>query len=446
MPIEPQRTDSDPGIVLRRAPFSDKPQVGARGQRTQQRILDAALKVFGDEGYHQTSIERITTQAGCSRASFYQYFSGKEDVFQQLTGQVARQLNASTEALGPLTPDAEGWAAIHAWVMRHADIHRRYEPVFHAFQAASEIDEDVAIGSARWTDRTLARIRARLTTTTVPARQLDQVILVLMRCLTRTHDMASILRSAEPGEYGEDRVADALTDVIHRSLFGLDDAVNVHPRPSDPPVALRFDPVLREAFGRSEPTAELTAAGQQTLASLLDAGREVFVRRGYHRTRVDDIVEQAGVSHGAFYRYFENKDQLARILTARAMQTVALVLADVPTYAELDGSSGRTLLRRWLRRYGATQTDEAAMLRVWVEAALADATLRSGSAPALDWGRRNLVDFLEPREFGDIDMEALVMVALLSAFGSAQLPPSSVDATAHVIERGLLGKVDPAAG
>jgi hypothetical protein len=39
--------------VMRRAPFSDNPQVGARGQRTQQRILDAALRVFGEEGYHQ---------------------------------------------------------------------------------------------------------------------------------------------------------------------------------------------------------------------------------------------------------------------------------------------------------------------------------------------------------------------------------------------------------
>ena len=44
----------------------------------------------------------------------------------------------------------------------------------------------------------------------------------------------------------------------------------------------------------------------------------MFVDRGYHNTRVDDLVTAAGVSHGAFYRYFPNKDELARILTARA--------------------------------------------------------------------------------------------------------------------------------
>src|SRR5215467_14588 len=83
--------------VVRRAPFSDNPLVGARGQRTQQRILDAALRVFGERGYHQCSIDNITKFAGCSRVSFYQYFSSKEDVFRHLGTQVARQLNASTD-------------------------------------------------------------------------------------------------------------------------------------------------------------------------------------------------------------------------------------------------------------------------------------------------------------------------------------------------------------
>src|SRR5215471_12026407 len=100
--------------VVRRAPFSDNPRVGARGQRTQQRILDAALRAFGEDGYHTCSIDRITKLARCSRVSFYQYFASKEDVFRHLAGQVARQVSASTETLDPLTGDAAGWAALRA--------------------------------------------------------------------------------------------------------------------------------------------------------------------------------------------------------------------------------------------------------------------------------------------------------------------------------------------
>ena len=150
--------------IVRRAPFSDNPRVGARGQRTQQRILDAALRAFGEQGYHGCSIDRITNLARCSRVSFYQYFASKEDVFRQLAGQVARQVSASTEALDPLTPDREGWNAMRAWVARYAEIHARYEPVFHAL----ETDDVLAAVAQRTGEETIARIHARLATTTLP--------------------------------------------------------------------------------------------------------------------------------------------------------------------------------------------------------------------------------------------------------------------------------------
>jgi len=139
-----QLPDGDPTSVLRRAPFSDNPRVGARGQRAHQRILEAALQVFGEEGYHRCGVIRITEVAGCSRAAFYQYFSSKEDVFRHLAGQVARQLVASTEALGPVTADLAGWQTLRAWVAHHGEIYDRYEPVFEAHQAAAESDQAVA--------------------------------------------------------------------------------------------------------------------------------------------------------------------------------------------------------------------------------------------------------------------------------------------------------------
>ena len=46
-------------------------------------------------------VKRITELSGYSRASFYQYFSSKEDLFHQLTGRVARELSASTEVRLP---------------------------------------------------------------------------------------------------------------------------------------------------------------------------------------------------------------------------------------------------------------------------------------------------------------------------------------------------------
>ncbi|MET0884669.1 MAG: TetR/AcrR family transcriptional regulator, partial [Acidimicrobiales bacterium] len=424
-----------------RAPFSDNPNVGARGQRTQQRILDAALQVFGEVGYHRCSIDRITKVAGCSRVSFYQYFSSKEDVFRHLAGQVARQVHASTEALGPIGPDLEGWTALRSWVARHSEIYERYEPVYQAFQAAAESDEAIAGGSVRTGAHTVALLGSRLATTTLPARQLDPLIHLLLECLTRTHDMAGILRSAAPDAYPRERVDDALADVIHRTLFGLHAAVNVHPPAPRRPSPLDFGPVMADVLQRDDEPPELTAAGRRTLDALLEAGAEVLVRRGFHRARVDDIVAAAGVSHGAFYRYFENKEELAQILAVRAIRRVSTALAEIPDAPMSDGPAGKdTALRLWLRRYNAAHSTETAVIRVWADASLEDPALRADSAAAYDWGRRQLARFLAPRDFGDVDTEAVIMVGLLGGFGARERSAVTVDSAAYIIERGLFGR------
>jgi AcrR family transcriptional regulator len=421
--------------VVRRAPFSDNPRVGARGQRTQQRILDAALRAFGDRGFHGCSVDRITTLARCSRVSFYQYFASKEDVFRHLAGQVARQVSASTEALDPLTARADGWTALRGWVARYADVHARYEPVFHSLEG----DVALAVLARRTGEETIARIHARVATTTLPPRELDPVIRLLLECLNHSLDIAGILRSVVPDAYPDEQIQVAVTDVVHRTLFGLHEVVNVHPPAGPPPPAPRFGRALLDAL-EEDPAVRGDAAGNPAYDALLATARDVFVERGYHGTRVDDLVAGASVSHGAFYRYFRNKEELARVLTARAVRSVGAAVSELPDVSSADGSSDRAALRRWLRRYHAAHAHEAAMLRVWVDASLHDPAIRAESAPLLDWGRRRMARFLAPRGFGDAELEAVVVVALLGVLGARRRPQRELDAAAAIVERGLLGR------
>jgi AcrR family transcriptional regulator len=421
--------------VVRRAPFSDNPRVGVRGQRTQQRILDAALRAFGEQGYHGCSIDRITKLARCSRVSFYQYFASKEDVFRQLAHQVARQAGVAIEQLSPLTADAAGWAALRAWVARFATIYARYEPVFHAYES----DEALGAVAARTGDEIISRFHSRVATTTLPPRQIDPVVRLLLECLNHTLRVATTLRSVATDAYPHERVERAITDVMHRTLFGVRADVNVRDCDAATPPALDVSPEMLELLQHDDDADDLDGSGNRALTALIASGRDVFVDRGFHGTRVDDLVAAAGVSHGAFYRYFQNKEELARLLTARALRAVGHVVLEMPEVSAPD-AAGATALRLWLRRYNAAQANEAAMLRVWLDAALQAPALRAESAPLQDWGRRRLTRYLRPRGLGDVDMEAVVMVALLGAFGARSRSPAEVDAATHIIERGLMGR------
>ena len=56
--------DGEPGAPARRAPFGDNPVVGARGLRTQQRVLEAALQSFSELGYDRTAYQDVPTPFG----------------------------------------------------------------------------------------------------------------------------------------------------------------------------------------------------------------------------------------------------------------------------------------------------------------------------------------------------------------------------------------------
>src|ERR1700712_2921697 len=45
----------------------------------------------------------------------------------------------------------------------------------------------------------------------------------------------------------------------------------------------------------------------ESLAKLKRAARKLFVERGYHATRPQDIAREAGLGHGTFYLHYPDK-------------------------------------------------------------------------------------------------------------------------------------------
>ncbi len=50
----------------------------------QERVLDAALEEFADQGYQAASLNRLVAQAGIAKGSLYQYFPNKEGIFRHI--------------------------------------------------------------------------------------------------------------------------------------------------------------------------------------------------------------------------------------------------------------------------------------------------------------------------------------------------------------------------
>lgn len=69
---------------------------------------------------------------------------------------------------------------------------------------------------------------------------------------------------------------------------------------------------------------------QGTRERILDASMSIFARKGYHDTRLDEIVDQSRTSKGAIYFHFPNKerlflalvDQFADLLERRVVEAI----------------------------------------------------------------------------------------------------------------------------
>lgn len=167
-------------------------------------------------------------------------------------------------------------------------------------------------------------------------------------------------------------------------------------------------------------------------AEMIAAARSCFARDGFHQASMPDIAAEAGLSAGAFYRYFESKDDLVFEVAQQAFAAVFgpvddLLEAETPaTIADLIEATTRAIA-------GPPPVDAAGapvpideMLRcvvqTWAEL-LRSPPLRERATAAFEHRRNRIGEALRrgiragtvPREL-DPDASAGVLVAVLLGF------------------------------
>lgn len=118
-------------------PTALQPRKAPRQQRareTQQRILEAAARIFARHGYSAGTTNRIAEAAGISIGSLYQYFPNKDAILVELTHQ---HLHAGTDSLNErldagIPQDLEGLLrlAVGGMFDNHRGDHRLHQVIF----------------------------------------------------------------------------------------------------------------------------------------------------------------------------------------------------------------------------------------------------------------------------------------------------------------------------
>jgi AcrR family transcriptional regulator len=182
------------------------------------------------------------------------------------------------------------------------------------------------------------------------------------------------------------------------------------------------------------------------MRKLLDAGVETFAQRGFHAARVDDIVKLADTSHGTFYLYFANKEELFRAL-AQDVADQMIGLAD--SLPPIDpGPEGRAELRGWLDRFVEVYGQYGPVIRAWTEAEIGGSEFGRLGTDVLTEFSRVLAGRIRRSSSPDVNPQiaALAVVAMIERFNyyvlSRQVQVSRdemLDTLARVTHAGLFG-------
>jgi AcrR family transcriptional regulator len=115
-----------------------------------RQLLEVAVTVFAERGYHATSMNDVAEAAGVTKPVLYQHFSSKRDLFVELLSDIGDELRetiakATADAAGPRQQIEQGFRAYFHFVGDHTDSFRvlfgsgaRRDPEFASFARAVE--------------------------------------------------------------------------------------------------------------------------------------------------------------------------------------------------------------------------------------------------------------------------------------------------------------------
>jgi AcrR family transcriptional regulator len=196
------------------------------------------------------------------------------------------------------------------------------------------------------------------------------------------------------------------------------------------------------------PGSSRTSRGERTATRLRHAARVVFATRGYAAARVEDIVAEAGVSHGTFYTYFENKaSALDALIDVTSAQLQAVV--DDPW----EGPDVLGTIAAVIDRFVEVFAEHGDVVRTWLEASAHEQhfrdRLREVRAGYVERVAENIAPALEgtPHQAG---VAAAALVAMVEGYATEGMATDDPEQRASVVATlsaiwfgGLLRLVDP---
>jgi AcrR family transcriptional regulator len=341
------------------------PTVGRRGMHTREQIVARAGALFVQHGYHGTSIDAIAKAVGGSRATIYQYFESKDDIFRELVRQCEPAVLEHADRLKRLGPDAAGVRSLHRWLTEWAQLYDKYAMVFLEFPGVGAIEglpqTEAGVVSGQYAELITGTLRDAGIRGIEPADA--------AAALLRISHMVNLYRFR--GMFGlssATRTTDSLTVAMQLLLFPetpADAIAEGIPTPAGT-AGEHHEPAVPAPAVPDDPDPSSVSPIRQ---DVLSASSVLFNERGYYSVAMEDIAAAASVSRATLYRHFSTKVAILEELTGWAVLEGGHLAAEL--YEVAGTGVDIDALHSWLGHYVRFHRSYSGVIRAWYDGTLA---------------------------------------------------------------------------
>lgn len=113
---------------------------GPKARRTRAQLIEAATKVFAEQGFQNTAVAQIAERAGVSLGTFYQYFRNRDEVLAAMVNDSLRQMETTT---GPGWTVSDGVAGLERIFGIYVDTYTQAIDIARVWENVSQTEPDM---------------------------------------------------------------------------------------------------------------------------------------------------------------------------------------------------------------------------------------------------------------------------------------------------------------
>ncbi|BBJ28110.1 TetR/AcrR family transcriptional regulator [Athalassotoga saccharophila] len=271
--------------------------VSQRGKETYKKIIQKSIELFSEKGYQEVSAAMISKSCGIGNASFYQYFSSKEEVLYEIVRELTESIKENVKkSMDSKVETLE--ERLKIFIESLTDLIVKDINAYTSFRNAEFLFPEISEGLYEEIYSILSS--EFLKNKDENTRKVFYIFVMgIINFVVNEYTFCENKRI-------DQKVIDSIVDLI---LYGLDpDTHNIN----------------KEAFlflPRSEDKKiEFHSQWSLTHRKILKASEDLFGNKGYSNSKISEIAALADVGLGTFYVHFDSKIEALRELVASTLE------------------------------------------------------------------------------------------------------------------------------